>query len=160
MADFRVGRALYSENSESLNVRFINSCEKSIDIVWVPHEGLYHLYATLTPRQFVDVNTFTKHFWIFQERDTGLRLMANNEPYFKGVDHGYSLTARNHSKKRYVVFISRPLVMKLKTICINFICHNLRWCSDVKHLEIPTTLKRDIVKKIHTLNPKSHNTQV
>lgn len=147
------------KNSEKLSVRFVNCCGKTAQIFWVSYEGQLQLFTTLKPRQFVDMNTYTKHAWIFKEHDTGERLMGNNKRHFCGVDRGFNSASRSRLNKRYLVYISRPLVMKLRTICIDYVCRRLKQCSDVKFLEIPITLKREIVKKIHSLDPSSHDAE-
>lgn len=144
---------------ESLYVRFVNCNEKLVDIFWITYSGQFLLYTTLRPRQFVDVNTYTNHIWIFKEKETGTTLMANNKPCFCGIENDYSSMTNFHHKKRYVIYISKPLVRKLRSICINYVCQQLKRCTDVKYLEIPVTLKREIIRKIHCQDATSHVTE-
>lgn len=47
-------------------VRFVNRTQRHVDIVWLNYEGARVRYKTLQPEQFVDVNTFVGHPWIFR----------------------------------------------------------------------------------------------
>ena len=146
--------------SEPFYLRFINNCDTSVDILWINLSGRYHIYGTLKPQQFLDVNTFTRHYWVFQETQSRTPLMANNKWHFCGAESGYP-SHKSESPRRYIVLISRPIVTKLRSICINFLCNGnnaLKQCSDVKYLEIPVTLKEEIVRKIHARDLHSHGT--
>ncbi|KAK7575550.1 hypothetical protein V9T40_011836 [Parthenolecanium corni] len=148
---------LRSEVSEPLYLHFMNKCDKAVDIIWISFRGQYHLYKTLLPEQYLDVDTYSRHYWVFRETQSRTPLVANNKWYFCGEECG--LPYRSDTPKRYEVIISRPIVTKLRSICIHFLCHGnnaLKHCSNVKYLEIPVTLKRDIIKKIHERDPHSH----
>jgi von Hippel-Lindau disease tumor supressor len=43
-----------------------------VNILWLNYEGERVRYKTLQPNQFVDVNTFVGHPWIFRDADTGM----------------------------------------------------------------------------------------
>lgn len=152
---------LRSERSEPLCLRFMNECDKTVDIIWISHNGQYHVYGTLKPTDYLDVNTFTKHYWVFRETQSRTPLVANNKWHFCGEESGY-LPYKADSPMRYVVLITRHFVTKLRSICINFLCNGnnaLKRCSDVKYLEIPVTLKKEMVKKIHKRDSNSHTSK-
>ncbi len=137
--------------NSSLKVRFINYNERAAQVIWVSCQGQYTIYRVLEPKQFVDVNTFSQHIWIFKEEGTGNRLMANNKPHFCGIDNSYCKAKVDSA--RYLVYVSKPFVPNLRAVCITQVCRFLSRCTDVKFLEIPVTLKQDIIRKMHFLNP-------
>lgn len=150
---------LRSKNSAPLCLRFLNKYDKTVDIIWISHNGQYHVYATLKPAQYLDVNTYTKHYWVFRDSQSRTPVVANNKWHFCGEESGY-LPYRAESPTRYVVLITHHFVTKLRSICINFLCnsnHALKRCSDVKYLEIPVTLKKEIIKRIHARDQHSHD---
>lgn len=143
---------------ELLKVRFINGCDKPIQILWVTHTGEYQLYATLRTRQFLDVNTYMRHAWVFKETVTGNRVWANNRLYFYGANDFANVKLEDRARSRFSVVLSKARVEKLEKICINVISRYIKKCTDVKYLEIPTTLKGRLIKKVHMSNPPSHST--
>lgn len=66
-------------------VRFVNLTVRKVDIVWLNYEGARVRYKTLLPDQFVDVNTYVGHPWIFRDADTGDRLMVQLREVFEPI---------------------------------------------------------------------------
>jgi von Hippel-Lindau disease tumor supressor len=98
--DRRAGRSLiYSF------VRFINKTLRRVDIVWLNYEGARVKYKTIQPEQFVDVNTFVGHPWIFRDADSGDRLVVHLHEIFQPL--GWS-SADGWPPQRKVVNISIP----------------------------------------------------
>lgn len=143
---------------ESIKVRFINCCDTSVQILWVTYEGGYDNYKTLRPREFLDVDTFLKHTWIFKEEETGATVMANNKSCFYGFDEFGHIQQPLRDRTRFGVALSKARVEKLEKICINFICRRLEKSSDVDSLEIPNILKKRLVKQKQLLDAGSRST--
>lgn len=58
-------------------VRFMNRTQRGVDIVWLNYEGARVKFKTLSAYEFVDVNTYVGHPWIFLDMETGERLVVN-----------------------------------------------------------------------------------
>ena len=72
-------------------VRFLNCTVRRVDVVWLNYEGVGIRYRTLAPNQWVDVNTFVGHPWIFRDSITGDKLVVQlkeifEPPSWKDVD--------------------------------------------------------------------------
>ena len=86
-------------------VRFVNLTVRKVDIVWLNYEGARVRYKTLKPEQFVDVNTFVGHPWIFRDADTGDKLMVQLQEVFEPI--GYNIN-EGWPPQRRIVKISIP----------------------------------------------------
>lgn len=51
-------------------VRFINTTRKNVKIYWIDFQGQNQFYKKLSQGEFVDINTFVTHPWIFVEEET------------------------------------------------------------------------------------------
>lgn len=58
-------------------IRFYNRTERGVDIIWLNYEGARVKYKTLQSYEFVDVNTYVGHPWIFLDVESGERLVVN-----------------------------------------------------------------------------------
>jgi len=151
-------RSTACKPEEELKVRFINYCDKSVQILWVTFGGEYQLYGTVRTGQFLDVDTYLRHAWVFKEIGTGKSVRANNKPYFYGEDDFAHMRLEFRVRRRFGVVLSKARVDKLEKICINIISRYMSKCTDVKYLEVPITLKRRLIKKMHMLHHTSHST--
>lgn len=154
---------LRSQSSEPISIRFFNVSTVGADLLWIDYDGNFQQYLSLKPKQFVDVNTYSGHYWIIREKNTDTTLLLNNKEYFCADEQklkDYSLGLRKNLSKqsRYCVAISKPLPA-LKTIVINYLSNYMQNCTSVKNLEIPKTLKKEIIDKIHHDNRSIHVNQ-
>jgi len=85
-------------------VRFINTTQRSIDIIWLNYEGIGVVYRTLRARQYVHVNTFVGHPWIFRDSATGDRMCVQTRDVYEPTS---SLTESGRARRR-LVFITNP----------------------------------------------------
>ena len=52
-------------------VRFYNLSDRFADVIWFNYQGQGVKYKTLPPTQFIDVNTYQGHTWMFRDHNTG-----------------------------------------------------------------------------------------
>ena len=64
-------------------VRFLNCTVRRVEVVWLNHEGVGIRYKTLAPEQWVDVNTYVGHPWIFRDSLTGDKLVVQLKEVFE-----------------------------------------------------------------------------
>ncbi|XP_065203664.1 von Hippel-Lindau disease tumor suppressor-like [Planococcus citri] len=151
---------LRSQTSDPISIRFFNLSLVNADLLWIDYEGNFKQYLSLKPKQFVDVNTYSGHYWIIREKNTDKTLLLNNKEYFcadeqKLKDYRMGMRRNSSNPSRYCVAISKP-IPALKTIVISYLSNYIRNCENVKHLEIPKTLKKEIIDKIHHDNRSIH----
>ncbi|XP_013413378.1 von Hippel-Lindau disease tumor suppressor-like [Lingula anatina] len=120
-------------------VRFINKTARHVDVIWLNYEGARVRYKTLSPEQWVDVNTFVGHPWIFRDSVSGDRLVVQHEAVYEpegwNIEEGWPPTRR-------LVSITIP-VYTLKERCIQLIRRYVK-DEDISSLEIPRSLQQDI----------------
>ena len=64
-------------------VRFLNCTARRVDVVWLNHGGVGIKYRALGPNQWVDVNTYVGHPWIFRDSATGDKLVVQLKEVFE-----------------------------------------------------------------------------
>ncbi|KAK7095242.1 von Hippel-Lindau disease tumor suppressor-like [Littorina saxatilis] len=133
-------------------VRFVNQTLRKVDIVWLNYEGARVRYKTLQPDQFVDVNTFVGHPWIFRDADTGDKLMVQLQEVFEPI--GYNIN-EGWPPQRRVVRISIP-VYSLQQRCLQ-ILRDMVPPSRVESLDIPLTLKQEIQELVASKSSYNNN---
>lgn len=87
-------------------LRFTNKTKRRVDIVWLNYEGVRVKYQTLLPDQFVDINTFAGHPWVFFDADTGDRLVVQLKEIFEPI--AWSSQIDGWPPQRKVVNITIP----------------------------------------------------
>ena len=94
-------------------VRFINTTQRSIDIIWLNYEGIGVVYRTVRPRQYVDVNTFVGHPWIFRDSATGDRMCVQTREVYEPVS---TVTEAGRARHR-PVYITNPCLYFIESQC-------------------------------------------
>ena len=87
-------------------VRFQNATAKGVDVIWINYEGLRVKYKTIYPGEFMDINTFVGHPWIFCDSETGERMVAQLRDVFQPL--AWDSESRRWPPKRKVVNITIP----------------------------------------------------
>lgn len=147
-------------------VRFINFTKYKVRIYWLDYEGKKKLYNTIGTGDFLDVNTFVTHLWIFENNDNGDRLMGEwnfvfypqswkkenelarkIEPRFQGTEVAI----------RRIIPITYPLY-SLKMRSLQVIRDLSSRIEDIVHLDLPVSLQDELQmlmrKKFCVLNHK------
>ena len=103
--DLLVSRRLRSKGSYLHSyIRFVNRTQRRVDIIWLNHEGVSVHYKTLPSQNWVDVNTYVGHPWIFRDANTGDKLVVHLKEVFEPPAHSYE----HDGAKRRVVMITIP----------------------------------------------------
>ncbi|KAL4219657.1 hypothetical protein ACF0H5_022229 [Mactra antiquata] len=123
-------------------VRFCNRTRRRVDVIWVNYEGAGVKYKTLSPSQFLDINTFAGHPWIFFDSDTGERMVVQMKEIFEPV--AWSAENNNWPPQRKIINITIP-VYSLQECCL-FKLRHLVPQNRLNDLDIPQTLKEDLHK--------------
>ena len=66
-------------------IRFFNRTMKKVDVIWINYEGQCVKYRTLEVEEYVDVNTFVGHPWVFRDSITGKARFGHIYNYITSV---------------------------------------------------------------------------
>lgn len=141
----QLGRIRSGRSQVHSFVRFVNQTLRNVNILWLNYEGARVRYKTLYPNQFVDVNTFVGHPWIFRDADTGDKLVVQLREVYEPI--GYNVM-EGWPPHRRVVKISIP-VYSLQERCMQVV-RDLVPPDKVDQLEIPLFLRQVIQQLIGT----------
>lgn len=127
-------------------VKFINCSERIVEVHWINYRGTNIHYTTLEPAASVIVNTFVTHPWICLCPETGERLFVNNndvflaKPWFNFITKSDGLVSVDRQEAK----IHIPM-KSLRDISMWKVLFMVRTKSDILDLEIPKTLKADLL---------------
>lgn len=138
-------------STEPAFARFVNKTHRWIDVIWINYIGGMEKYGTLSPNQFLDVNTYKSHPWIFVDRFSGERMMAESKTvYYAQSFNDFCLMypdiaadLRDIRAVRRQVFIHLPLFTLCETSS-HVVLNSLRNISDIELLELPFNLRNDL----------------
>ncbi|XP_015188609.1 PREDICTED: von Hippel-Lindau tumor suppressor homolog [Polistes dominula] len=63
-------------------VRFTNYTKRIVDLYWIDFQGIAIKYGSLTPDQYLEINTYATHPWICVDAETKERYWVNNKEVF------------------------------------------------------------------------------
>ncbi|KAG8232842.1 hypothetical protein J437_LFUL012646 [Ladona fulva] len=144
-------RSLHSEHKAY--VRFRNITVRKVDVIWLNYEGSQVKYRTLKPGEFFDVNTFLSHPWLFRDSETQDKLVVRCKEIFRPpvpIDQGAGGANQNRRVTRTEVCITIP-VYSLKERAMQVICSYISQPEDVFQLDLPDTLRSELMYKIRIL---------
>lgn len=133
-------------------VRFHNSTQRTVNVIWINFSGHPIKYNTLQPNQYVDINTYVNHLWIIQDERTGDRLLANQQYVF--YPESWEKLQSRILRGRYIDRMARLIVN------IQIPLYTLRDCAmmvvrdcitswdDVKQLELPNTISEELCNMV------------
>lgn len=96
-------------------VRFVNKTSYNVDTVWINYEGHRARYKTLRPDEFVDVNTYVGHPWIFLDSDTGNRMVVQMKEVFESEEGWKPEDKVQPQRKVYNITIPSKLLIKCRS---------------------------------------------
>ena len=96
-------------------VQFLNKTGKKTDVVWVNYHGIGELYRTLLPGQFLDINTFVGHPWVFFDSETGDQMVVQLKKVFQPVAWN---SDGEKTPVRKSVTITLPGKLQINSYCI------------------------------------------
>uniref|UniRef100_A0A6M2DHK7 Putative e3 ubiquitin ligase vhl component von hippel-lindau tumor suppressor in s n=1 Tax=Xenopsylla cheopis TaxID=163159 RepID=A0A6M2DHK7_XENCH len=128
-------------------LRFTNCSNRIVAIFWIDYLGYVKLYKILKPLEFIDVNTFVGHPWIFTDIKTRERYIAEGQRIFypqPKYKNKVELTSpENPEPIRINVKISPPL-RNLKILSLMVLAKKLIREKDVEQLDLPAMLKQEL----------------
>ncbi|XP_072392491.1 protein Vhl [Diabrotica undecimpunctata] len=137
-------------------VRFINTTDRDVDIVWINYSGKYIRYRKLNKDNFLDVNTYNSHPWVAFDYHTKDRLHIEKEfvffpktlrEYFKvHPDRVFPI-----DKARIPAYITVPMY-SLKYSALLAVRNTLKSCKEAEVLELPRVLIDDLKRVIKLRN--------
>lgn len=128
-------------------VRFVNKTSYNVDTVWINYEGQRAKYKTLRPNEFVDVNTYVGHPWIFVDSDTGNRMVVQMKEVFESTD-GWK-PADNVSPQRKVYNITIPMY-PLKERCLQYLTKIIKQ-ENIEALDLPRNIQSDLEERFDSI---------
>jgi von Hippel-Lindau disease tumor supressor len=127
-------------SSRQVHLRFINATSQSVDIFWINYEGQALYYKTLKKSEYVDLNTYCTHPWVFKDSVFGERYVVQNKTVFV-----CNINARLPENRRLCFRIRQPLRNLMGNSLLQ-IAHSLRSAEAIEKLEIPELLKVELRK--------------
>ncbi|XP_011689475.1 PREDICTED: von Hippel-Lindau disease tumor suppressor [Wasmannia auropunctata] len=136
-------------------VRFINTTPHTITLYWMDYQGQAVNYGNLSPGDNREINTFHTHPWIFVNKETGVRYLANRRDVFFPMpwfinncgdsrDHRFGPSLRGPQRiERTNVYIVLPM-FTLQQLSLRVIKNCIRYDSQAFLLDIPRTLQLDL----------------
>ncbi|XP_007259802.4 von Hippel-Lindau-like protein [Astyanax mexicanus] len=132
-------------------VSFQNRCSCRAEAWWLDFAGAPVSYGEISPGQWLRMNTYQTHPWIFRASDGSALLIDSREVYFPSAaeyrEDGHPLFR--------TVTVTSP-VYSLQEYCLKLIRKLVR-DTDIDRLEIPGFLKKelhrspDLLRDIQTL---------
>lgn len=139
-------------SNEMSYVRFHNSTQRTVNVIWINFSGEPVKYSTLQPNQYVDINTYVNHLWIIQDERTGDRLLANQQYVF--YPESWEKLQSRILRGRYIDRMARLIVniqIPLYTLrdCAMLVVRNcISSSDDVKQLELPNTISSELYNMV------------
>lgn len=138
-------------NVHSSFVRFINTTSRNVGVYWIDYNGQAVQYKVVPHRDYLDVNTFETHPWIFIDEETRDRFRVNARDVF----YPRRSMRREDVPARIVrTFVRITLPMyTLRDLALRAIKKLLRFDHHAFLLEIPRSLQIELA----AMSPRKHD---
>ncbi|EFN87748.1 von Hippel-Lindau tumor suppressor homolog isoform X1 [Harpegnathos saltator] len=138
-------------------VKFINQTFRPVRLYWIDYQGNAVNYGDLSPGDYIDINTFATHPWIFVDKETGCRYRVNRkqvffpEPWFKyhDVNNRLSNDGLPLRVQRTNVYITLA-VCTLRELSLRAIKKCLRYDRQAFLLDIPRSLQYELAMMLRS----------
>lgn len=135
-------------NTHSSFVKFVNTTRRNVGVYWIDYHGKKVRYKVLSYGDYLDVNTFVTHPWVFIDEDTMDRFMVNcsyvffPEPWFAKY-RGRRREELPPRVERTYVYITLPM-FTLRELALRVIRQHLKCSRDAYLLDIPRNLQMEL----------------
>ncbi|XP_043249139.1 von Hippel-Lindau disease tumor suppressor isoform X2 [Colletes gigas] len=123
-------------NYQKSFVKFINKTTRNVALYWINYRGRAIKYGVLLPGDFLDINTFVTHPWIFVDDETNDR---------RREDSG---------RPRTNVYITLPLYT-LREMSLRVIGRCITRIEQVFQLDIPRSLQYELKEMLFVASEES-----
>lgn len=131
---------LRSEHSQTqVYVRFVNLTNRNVDIIWVDFTGNFIKYKTFSRYQFLDINTFTGHPWIFWDKNKDNMCVDGKDIFYPTP----TICPTTKKLARKCVGVHLPLY-SLKTRALLAVRDYLKDGANLQGLDLPRVLLQDL----------------
>ncbi|XP_012276279.1 von Hippel-Lindau disease tumor suppressor [Orussus abietinus] len=135
-------------NVHSSFVRFVNTTRRSVGVYWIDYQGHAVQYGILSYRDYLDVNTFVTHPWIFVDEETQDRFRVNcSDVFFPEAWFPRDVAIRPDDLpprvERTCVYITLP-IYSLRELCLRVVKRKLRSDWHAFLLDIPRSLQYEL----------------
>jgi len=133
-------------------IRFKNNTHYVVEIIWINVDNKEKTYNFLAPKEFLDVNTYSTHPWIFRECISKSNMVVDAKEVFiaKSWIEEHRRLEFNHPINiplRTLVSIEMPL-LDLRQLCLLKLATILKSKDDVTSLEIPVVLQKELIQMV------------
>lgn len=135
-------------STEKVFIRFYNKAYRQIDIIWLDYEGKPGRFHSLQPNQFLDVNTYIGHLWMFTDTITGEEMHVLGKPIFPASYKVFGASVQRPEMRqpcRLCIPIFLPM-QNLRQIALRAVYILLKDLSVVDKLELPMELRNELKK--------------
>ncbi len=156
-----VGVDRSGQSAEECYVRFVNTTQRAVKLVWLDDKGRRVPRRTLSAQTAHSVFTYRTHPWIFLDAETGERLAAKRGPrarsgFFESGDHLRALRSSGECSEERArqleegrglicVFI-QPAVDGLRTLALRTVRRTLQRKEDCFCLDVPQKVQFELAQ--------------
>lgn len=140
-------------------IRLYNRSFTKAEIYWINYDGKFTFYKSLNHSDFLDLNTFTTHPWIFKDAYFGERLLAGTKFLLRGSKVRMLWNNRLRIKIPWRDKIDIVMPMRtLKNLAMKEIVRRLNDANRISDLRLPSTLNEDLTKMLSEYQKRKDRT--
>jgi len=136
-------------SSKPSYIRFKNTTQRRVDVIWINYDGIKVKYKTLQPMEYFDVSSFVSHPWIFRDADNHTKLVCGSSEVYDCPQPVYVKLRDGVRATRQVVHISLPLY-SLRDCALRTVQKHMRKADDAYALAIPVHLQKELFERLRS----------